>query len=124
MSVISSKYFSEYQDIIGGKIPELIQCFDFSDAMGTFDYLTKSSAVYSSNIEGNSVDLNSFMNFELSKEKFKTGKEIEEIEDLVAAYAFAQENTLNGANLLKCHKIFSKTSYINLNKRGIISHKK
>ena len=47
----------------------MIEKFDFSENKGGFDYLTKASAVYSSNIEGNSIDLNSFMNYELSKEK-------------------------------------------------------
>lgn len=117
MNTISSKYFTEYQEIIGIEIPELVKCFDFSDDKGTFDYLTKASAVYSSNIEGNSVDLNSFMNYELSKEKFKTGKEIEEIEELISAYNFAQNQPLNELNLLKCHAILSKTFLIK-SKRG------
>ena len=47
----------------------------FSEKRGGFDYLTKSSAVFSSNIEGNSIDLNSYMNYELNKDKFKVGKE-------------------------------------------------
>lgn len=117
MNTISSKYFTEYQEIIGIEIPELVKYFDFSDDKGTFDYLTKASAVYSSNIEGNSVDLNSFMNYELSKEKFKTGKEIEEIEELISAYNFAQNQPLNELNLLKCHAILSKTFLIK-SKRG------
>lgn len=112
MNAISLKYFTDYQKFIGSDIPELVEYFDFSDHKGTFDYLTKASAVYSSNIEGNSVDLNSFMNYELSKEKFKTGKEIEEIEGLISAYEFAQNNSLSEANLLKCHAILSKTFLI------------
>lgn len=117
MNTISSKYFTEYQDVTENKIPELVKYFDFSDGKGTFDYLTKASAVYSSNIEGNSVDLNSFMNYELSKEKFKTGKEIEEIEDLISAYGFAQNQPLSETNLLRCHAILSKTFLIK-SKRG------
>ncbi len=74
--------------------------------------MTKSSAVYSSNIEGNSIDLNSYMNYEINKDKFKIGKEVEEIEDLIAAYKFAQNNKLNEENLLNCHKFFSKTLLI------------
>lgn len=74
--------------------------------------MTKSSAVYSFNIEGNSIDLNSYMNFDLNKEKFKVGKEIKEIEDLVEAYEFAQTNNLTEKNLLNCHKIFFKTLLI------------
>ena len=90
----------------------MIKNFDFSENSGGFEYLTKSSAVYSSNIEGNSIDLNSYMNYEMNKDKFKAGKEIEEIEDLIEAYRFAQNNRLNEKNLLNCHKIFLDTLLI------------
>ena len=79
MRITERKYFDKYSATIGNQIPSLIKSFDFSEVKGGFDYLTKASAVYSSNIEGNSVDLNSYMNYELSKEKFKAGKEIEEM---------------------------------------------
>jgi Fic family protein len=117
MKVTERKYFASYSRIIGGQIEDLLTRFDFSEANGQFDYLTKASAVYSSNIEGNSVDLNSYMNYELSREKSQPGKEIEEIENLVAAYSFAQQKTLTEANLLHCHKIFSETFLIK-SKRG------
>ncbi len=42
------------------------------------EYSTIASAVYSSNIEGNTVDLNSFMNYHLSKKIFKPTNEIKE----------------------------------------------
>lgn len=57
------------------------------------------------------------MNYEMNKDKFKVGKEIEEIEDLIEAYEFAQNNKLNEKNLLNCHKIFSDTLLIR-SKRG------
>lgn len=117
MRITERKYLDKYNQSIGHEIPELIQNYDFSENRGGFDYLTKSSAVFSSNIEGNSIDLNSYMNYELNKDKFKIGKEIEEIEDLIKAYEFAQNNTLNEINLLTCHKIFSETLLIK-SKRG------
>ncbi len=117
MRITERKYLEAYKKLIGDEIPKLIKNFDFSENRGTFDYLTKSSAVYSSNIEGNSVDLNSYMNYEMNKDKFKVGKEIEEIEDLIQAYALAQNNRLNEENLLNCHKIFSDTFLIK-SKRG------
>ena len=112
MKITERKYLDVYLKSIGNNILELIQNYDFSENNGSFDYLTKSSAVYSSNIEGNSIDLNSYMNYELNKDNFKVGKEIEEIEDLIEAYKFAQNNKLNEKNLLACHKIFSKTLLI------------
>lgn len=117
MKVTDRKYLEHYSDLIGNQISTLIEKFDFSEDKGGFDYLTKASAVYSSNIEGNSIDLNSFMNYELSKDKFKVGKEIEEIENLIDAYGFAQNNRLTENNLLHCHKIFSETLLIK-SKRG------
>lgn len=117
MRITERKYLDTFKDIIGNEISNLIKDFDFSENRGEFEYLTKSSAVYSSNIEGNSIDLNSYMNYEMNKDKFKVGKEIEEIEDLIEAYGFAQNNKLNEKNLLNCHKIFSDTLLIR-SKRG------
>ena len=117
MKVTERTYLAPYSQTIGSQLEDLLNRFDFSENNGRFDYLTKASAVYSSNIEGNSVDLNSYMNYELSQEKSKPGKEIEEIENLVGAYGFAQKNTLTEANLLHCHKMFSETFLIK-SKRG------
>ena len=117
MRITERKYFGEYKETIGNEISRLIVDFDFSENRGAFEYLTKSSAIYSSNIEGNSIDLNSFMNYEMNKDKFKAGKEIDEIEDLIEAYEFAQTNKLNEKNVLHCHKIFSDTLLIR-SKRG------
>lgn len=117
MKITDSKYFNLYYKNIGFEINDLIFNFDFSENIKEFEYLTKASAVYSSNIEGNSIDLNSFMNYKLNKEKFKSGKEIEEIENLITAYKFAQQHKLNENNSLYCHNIASKTLLIK-NKRG------
>lgn len=112
MRITDKKYFDKFLQIIGNQIPSLIANFEFKQKPNEFDFLIKASAVYSSNIEGNSIDLNSYMNYELSKEKFKQGKEIEEIENLISAYNFAQKNEINEENLLKTHKILSETLLI------------
>ena len=117
MNVVTKQYFQKYFELIGNNISKLIEKFNFSNDTVDFDYITKASAVYSSNIEGNSIDLNSFMNFELNKIKFKSGKEIEEIENLIISYRFAQNNPLNENNLLYCHKIFAESLLIK-SKRG------
>ncbi len=117
MEITNKKYFSEYTDRIGHEIEFLISSFDFSDEHVDLAYSTQASAVYSSNIEGNSVDLNSFMNYKLSPEKFKQTKEIEEIENLVTAFQFAQKSKLSESNFLECHRIFSPTLLIK-SKRG------
>ena len=107
MKTLTNKYLKIYHDKIGNQIENLVANFDFAEDVEKFGYLTKASAVYSSNIEGNTVDVNSFMNYELTKKK--ANKEIEEIENLIEAYKFAQENKLDEKNFLKAHKIFAKT---------------
>ena len=117
MRITDKKYYEDYFRQIGKEIPQLINKYDFTIKNGGLSYLTKASAVYSSNIEGNTIDLNSFMNYELSKSKFKSSKEIEEIENLVKAYEFAQQSELTENNMLEGHRLLSKTLLIK-SKRG------
>lgn len=72
-----------------------------------FGYHFTSSAVYSSMIEGNTMDLDSYSKIS-SSGMDKKNKQFIEIEDLKKAYKFAAENKLNIKNLLKVHKIISE----------------
>lgn len=117
MRITDKKYFEVYLSQIGNDVLKLIKQYDFSNKSGDFSCLTKASAVYSANIEGNTIDLNSYMNYELNKSKFKSTKEIEEIENLIKSYEFAQKNALTEDNMLKIHKFISKTLLIK-SKRG------
>ena len=81
-------------------------------------YSVDSSAVFSSNIEGNNIDLNSYMNQKMVKSKFKKKKELAEIDNLVNAYNFAQENQLTEENFLEVHRILAK-SFLIKSKLGI-----
>lgn len=112
MRITEVQYFSKYNDEIGQHFVKLIELFDFAEKSTDLGYKTQSSAVYSSNIEGNSIDLNSFMNYKLSPTKFKPQKEIQEIENLILAYQFAQSNSLTEKNFLQCHKLLAKTLVI------------
>jgi len=117
MKVTEKKYLNAYHSAIGYRIDDLIANHDFSEQKIELGYATQSSAVYSSNIEGNTVNLNSYMNHKLSKKKYKPTKEVEEIDNLVKAYEFAQNSKLDEKAFLKCHEIFSKTLLIK-SKRG------
>ena len=108
MKLSDKPYFDHFQKEIGKNIKDYIQNFDFGGKNIDLGYQTQASAVYSSNIEGNSIDLNSFMNYKLSKDAPKSQKELQEIEDLIKAYEFAQTAILNEKNLLKVHKILSR----------------
>lgn len=72
-------------------------------------YLIESSSVYSSNIEGNTLDLNSFQNARLS---WNQTKDVEEIENLITAYEYARVVVLCEKNFLHTHALASKTFLI------------
>lgn len=72
-----------------------------------FDFYEASASTYSSNIEGNTTSLDSFLRY-VSSKALKTTKEFTEIEDLVSAYQFAKKTPLNKKNFLQCNKILSK----------------
>ncbi|MEK6299561.1 MAG: Fic family protein [Acidobacteriota bacterium] len=87
----------------------LWSAFAARDDLPRLTFSFEASAVYSSNIEGNTIDLDSFMNSKLDRKSraFKA-KERKEIETLVEAYLFARKHALNEKNLLKAHGILAK----------------
>ncbi len=117
MRIKDNKYYLKYSEEIGKSLKDWFEGYDFSDSRIDLGYNTKAAAVYSSNIEGNSVDLNSFMNSMLADKSFKPQKEIKEIENLIKAYEYAQNNELDSKHFLIAHKKLSSTILIK-DKRG------
>ena len=114
--------FSEYLDIYSSNCKiDWLDVFHKLRSKSTFttddfEYYLIASSLYSSKIEGNTLDANSFFRNRGNK-RFPKKKEVQEIEDLVKAYKFASENYLNKTNFLKTHEILAKT-LLPLNLRG------
>lgn len=108
IKILTLKYFEEYKKKIWN-LDKKIENFIEKSSDLDFKYLTESSSVFSSNIEWNSLDLNSFMNMKLNSTK---SKDLEEIENLIKAYNFAQNNDLNENNFLNTHDFLSETLLI------------
>lgn len=87
-----------------------------------FDFMLKSSALYSSNIEGVSIDLNSFMNKTSLIEK-NLQKEVVEVSDLINAYVFAKNKSFNQENFLETHKILTQ-HILSTSRRGVYRNEK
>lgn len=109
MKITDRTYFDEWLRALASARPS--KCwpeFISRNNHPTIRFSVEASAVYSSAIEGNSVDLNFFLNSKLDppSRKFKA-KERREIEDLIAAYEFARSHALNEKNLLTAHAILS-----------------
>ncbi|MEN0004096.1 MAG: Fic family protein [Bacteroidota bacterium] len=109
MRITDQKYYSDYLAYLDDNLETVFSSIDFSNEKIDLGYRIKASAVFSSNIEGNSIDLNSYMNTLLSRQAFKPTKELQEIEDLIAAYEFARDQPLNEQNFLEVHNILSQT---------------
>jgi Fic family protein len=111
MKIHDTAYFSEYQKKLDWSLTRALRDFD---GMGDIDlnYLTQTSAVYSANIEGNSLDINSYMNRDVHESKTDKTRDAEEISNLVEAYEFAQKNPLTEENMLHCHSLLSRTLLI------------
>lgn len=104
---IKNLLFQEYlqhQKDIAGKFYGLK---DAEISTENFSFYTSVSSVFSSKIEGEDIDLESFVkhkNFGIEFQPDYTKK----IDDLYEAYQFAKENRLKKENLLSAHKILTK----------------
>jgi len=72
----------------------------------SFGYNIAKSSVYSSMIEGNPIDFDSYLRYTNSGFNTKS-KSFKEIQDLIYAYDFASKNSLTKKNILLAHKILS-----------------
>ena len=82
-----------------------------------FEYYLQASSVYSSNIEGNTIDFDTWLKNKAFKIVSKP-KETAEIEDLLAAYNYATTNALTQKAFLHTHELLSKTILALKSQRG------
>jgi Fic family protein len=111
MDVTDTRYYKRWLKALRGRKPDkLWKKFSSLDELPPISFSHEVSAVYSANIEGNSIDLNSFMR---SKTKGFTNpgkaREREEIELLIDAYGYAQTHALTETNLLITHAVLAQT---------------
>lgn len=120
---LNRKYLEDYIE----KQPITLQKhFDKLKKVGStvenFNFYFSNSAVYSSMIEGNSINLDSYYKYSHSGMN-TNGKSFTEIEDLKAAYSFAKDSKLTLENVLEAHKILTNTLIQDQKYRGEIRDK-
>ena len=74
---------------------------------GTFSFYTSVSAVFSSKIEGEDIELDSFVKHKRLGVKYQPDY-TQKIDDLYTAYQFAANNSLSADNLLQAHALLTK----------------
>jgi len=78
------------------------------------------SSVFSSMLEGSSIDLNNYL---FNKENKYIDRNMQQIDDLVKAYKYAKGHVLNLKNVLRAHEILSSNFNISDHHKGKIRTK-
>lgn len=73
----------------------------------TFSFYTSVSAIASSRIEGERMEVDSYLKHKMLNIKYQPDL-VQKPNDLYNAYLFAQKNTLTNANFLKAHTLLAK----------------
>lgn len=118
--IIFEKYFEDFEKELKDKDFSLVLPIGETPIFttDTFSFYTSVSSVYSSKIEGEEIELDSYMKHRFMRKEFLPNY-TKKIDDLHLAYSFARENTLNFKNALKVHSILTQ-NILRETSRGVI----
>jgi len=106
--ILSPALLHEYEKIITGSFLEKYQQLTESElSINTFSFYTSVSAVFSSKIEGENTDLDSYVKHKRFGIKFLPGYTVK-IDDLYNAYQFAKTARCNQENIELTHQILTQ----------------
>lgn len=106
LQYIPTKFLADFEKTIAvNKAQKCFQKISHSDiSKEQFQHMITASSVASSQIEGNSLDLDSYFK---SKQFQPKNKEVIEIEDLISAYQYARRFNISENTLLTSHKMLA-----------------
>lgn len=108
LKIISSDLLEDYLRLIDFDIEASIASIETDSVpVDYFQFHNAVSSVYSSKIEGENIDFDSFYKHKFLNIKYKPDY-TKKSDDLVSAYEFALNNNLTFENLLTAHSILSK----------------
>lgn len=108
LQIIPTVLLGEYLKQVPNNLQDAFD--DLKDAeisSDTFSFYTSVSSVYSSKIEGEEIELDSYIKYKKYGIKFLPDY-TKKIDDLYNAYTFAKANELNKTNITAAHKLLSK----------------
>ncbi len=119
LHIISAEYIDEYKAKNQIDIVHLFKSLEKIEVdFPKFDFYTSLASVYSSKIEGEDIDIDSYIKHKFMKRKYLPNY-TKKTDDLFNAYKFANVNKLNFKNFLAVHKIISK-HLIPVSERGVL----
>jgi Fic family protein len=106
--IIENNLLPEYLNVIPQGLHEAFNALqDAEISTDTFSFYTSVASVLSSKIEGENIELDSYIKHKKFGIEFLPDY-TKKIDDLYSAYTFAKTNELNKANISKAHKLLSK----------------
>jgi Fic family protein len=119
MLLLTDKYFSDYQLELNRDLSDALPIGQTPIfAPDSFSFYTSVAAVYSSKIEGEDIEADSYVKHRFMGVKFKPNY-TKKTDDLFKAYEFARHKKLTSTHLLKAHTILSK-NILHTAQRGTI----
>ncbi len=108
LKILSTEYLEQYKKKLSESPIFLLQNMKKKNIqVDYFQFYNSVSSVYSSKIEGEEIDFDSFFKHKFMKIKFRADY-TRKADDLFSAYEFILENTISGENIIKAHKLISK----------------
>lgn len=108
LQIIPTTLLDEYLKQVPAQLQEKFDALkDAEISTDTFSFYTSVSSVFSSKIEGEEIELDSYIKHKKFGIEFLPDY-TKKIDDLYNAYTFAKTNTLNKENIAEAHKLLSK----------------
>jgi Fic family protein len=121
LKIILDTLLTEYSKLIDFDLEETITVIEKDSVpVDYFQFYNSVSSVYSSKIEGENIDFDSYYKHKFLNVKYKPDY-TKKSDDLLLAYEFTLENNLSFENVLKTHSILSR-NLLPRNQRGLIRH--
>lgn len=108
LQLFPTKLLEQYGKQVDKKLADKFdQLKDAEISTGSFSFYTSVASVFSSKIEGEDIELDSYIKHKKFGIEFLPDY-TKKIDDLYSAYTFAKTNVLNKANISESHKLLSK----------------
>ncbi len=108
LQIIPTELLEQYWKQVDKELPTKFEHLtDAEISTDTFSFYTSVASVFSSKIEGEDIELDSYIKHKKFGIEFLPDY-TKKIDDLYSAYTFAKTNVLNKANISKAHQLLSK----------------
>src|ERR1700748_2561942 len=119
LQIIPTQLLSEYLQQVPAGLQQAFEALhDAEISTGTFSFYTSVASVFSSKIEGEEIELDSYIKHKKSGVEFLPDY-TRKIDDLYNAYTFAKSNVLNKENIAAAHQLLT-THILSKHQRGKI----